>query len=1034
MSAGERVGYDAFLSYSHRDATVAGWLHQRLERFARPLFRLRAMRIFRDTANLAMNAALSNKVLDAVDASRCFLLVASPSAAESPWVVREARHFLERGANQGAAFGIVLVSGQTPWTGPGPVGEDTRAAIAPALLELLEQHGLEPLVVDLRVYRPQRWPDRDCRRAIAQIAAFVLGRELDAVFGDHRRRNALRWGAVATTAVAVVATVGALAVHARQQRKRDEALRQAQARHDEALREADKGFAAGAFEQRAAHLAKAYALGDAEHDVLVGLARAMREVDKTTVLSRTGASIDALAFSPDGRVLTAVSHDAIRVWDLTTHDQRCHRSAAIDAASIAVRGDRALIETTPPTPDDVGGSAMIVDISNCQVVARIDGAAAVGLSDDGSRIATSAGRDIVVRDALGVEVGRATASDAILAAHLNSSGDHVVVATRDTLEMLAVGAPPVWTVREHHDGSVRFVTMYGGTLLAVVTNKPRTVRVFNLTGKLVAEGDLPLTEGGIHSVRAAGDAALVATANGGPVLGWSVGQQHGFEFPVPPAGALLSAISDACAAQGTPFIYAAEAASISPGVIAYEASSAMPVAVASVPSGRVTTLRFSPSCDRLAIAGEDGSLQVVVTQGQVAVSPVVGRPTDLGFGDAQQLIVRSTTAAPEPVSSPDGDPTKEMRRVLDRALHPPPPTGELAVETFAVATDGTLHPDHRRVFRDAKEIAHDRAAKRVVVVGLGKLRMYGNSDEHPVITLPVDEDHGWSVWFDEGSARWAMADGTRTEVYDGGTLLARIDGPSTLDDGYAVVDRKHGVELYDVAGVPRDHWHTPEATVIAPGIEEVCRVQARRDAGVVALAGCDGTVEVWDLHARKIAMLLSTRTDSPGDVEIAVDTTGSRLAVEVPGGENALYDAHTGRKAAVFGEPAFRGFCPTGELYALVQADGRTAIYKASDGQLVTRLSDASAILGPFGFSPDCRALAFARADRALMIYDLTTKRLVSTIDGPAPETTLASDVAWRPDGEQLFIGVSPSLVVGIDVGPERRAAAEVERLLGGPP
>ena len=68
------------------------------------------------------------------------------------------------------------------------------------------------------------------------------------------------------------------------------------------------------------------------------------------------------------------------------------------------------------------------------------------------------------------------------------------------------------------------------------------------------------------------------------------------------------------------------------------------------------------------------------------------------------------------------------------------------------------------------------------------------------------------------------------------------------------------------------------------------------------------------------------------------------------------------------------------------------------------------------------------------MIYDLTTKRLVSTIDGPAPETTLASDVAWRPDGEQLFIGVSPSLVVGIDVGPERRAAAEVERLLGGPP
>jgi hypothetical protein len=51
-------GYDGFLSYSHEhDAVLGPTLQAELERFAKPWYRIRALRIFRDTVSLAANPA-----------------------------------------------------------------------------------------------------------------------------------------------------------------------------------------------------------------------------------------------------------------------------------------------------------------------------------------------------------------------------------------------------------------------------------------------------------------------------------------------------------------------------------------------------------------------------------------------------------------------------------------------------------------------------------------------------------------------------------------------------------------------------------------------------------------------------------------------------------------------------------------------------------------------------------------------------------------------------------------------------------------
>ena len=85
----ETASYAAFISYSHAvDGSLAPALQQALHRFAKPWYRLRALRVFRDESTLAVSPGLWSSIEQALAGSRCFILLASPEAAASPWVQR----------------------------------------------------------------------------------------------------------------------------------------------------------------------------------------------------------------------------------------------------------------------------------------------------------------------------------------------------------------------------------------------------------------------------------------------------------------------------------------------------------------------------------------------------------------------------------------------------------------------------------------------------------------------------------------------------------------------------------------------------------------------------------------------------------------------------------------------------------------------------------------------------------------------------------------------------------------------------------
>ena len=88
--------YDGFISYSHAaDDLLAPRLQAGLQRFAKPWWKRRALRIFRDEASLAANPHLWSSITDALDQSGWFILLLSPDAANSEWVNKETEYWLE---------------------------------------------------------------------------------------------------------------------------------------------------------------------------------------------------------------------------------------------------------------------------------------------------------------------------------------------------------------------------------------------------------------------------------------------------------------------------------------------------------------------------------------------------------------------------------------------------------------------------------------------------------------------------------------------------------------------------------------------------------------------------------------------------------------------------------------------------------------------------------------------------------------------------------------------------------------------------
>lgn len=219
------IQYRAFISYSHRDAAWAAWLHRSLERYRPPKSLIgtstargevpkRLVPIFKDRDELPSATDLGVLINAALQGSAAQIIVCSPQSAKSKWVNEEILAFKRLGRED--RIFCIIVDGE-PNASDLP-GREAEECFPPALRFRLGSDGnlstarTEPIAADAR-------PGKDGKNnAKLKLISGLLGVGYDTLRRrEQQRRNARLFAFSCAAAAGMVLTSG-LAAYALVQR------------------------------------------------------------------------------------------------------------------------------------------------------------------------------------------------------------------------------------------------------------------------------------------------------------------------------------------------------------------------------------------------------------------------------------------------------------------------------------------------------------------------------------------------------------------------------------------------------------------------------------------------------------------------------------------------------------------------------------------------------------------------------------------------------------------------------------------------
>jgi WD40 repeat protein len=183
------MSYDAFLSYSHgASQRLAAAIELTLEGLGKRWDERRALMVFRDVSKQSVTSDLAGDLLARLDASRFFILLASPEAARSPWVAQEVRHWLNtKGIGK---LLLALIGGDLVWDSGAGRFDAARTTALPDLLR--DAYAAEPKWVDFRWALGEEGLGIGHERfadCVADLSAAIQGRSKDEVVGAQLREH-----------------------------------------------------------------------------------------------------------------------------------------------------------------------------------------------------------------------------------------------------------------------------------------------------------------------------------------------------------------------------------------------------------------------------------------------------------------------------------------------------------------------------------------------------------------------------------------------------------------------------------------------------------------------------------------------------------------------------------------------------------------------------------------------------------------------------------------------------------------------------
>lgn len=192
--------YKAFISYSHaQDKNFSPVLQRSLETFAKKWHQIRRIRVFRDESNLTVTPSLWSSIEESLENSEYFIYLASPEAAESLWVKKEIKWWMDNKDKKN--FLIVLTSGTIIWDN---ITNDFNKVTSTAIShELFGQFHDEPLYLDLRWIKNSKInvssSSAKFQSEVAILASVLLNEDKDNLIGYNAQQIEIRKKFLQTT-------------------------------------------------------------------------------------------------------------------------------------------------------------------------------------------------------------------------------------------------------------------------------------------------------------------------------------------------------------------------------------------------------------------------------------------------------------------------------------------------------------------------------------------------------------------------------------------------------------------------------------------------------------------------------------------------------------------------------------------------------------------------------------------------------------------------------------------------------------------
>ena len=883
---------------------IAEALQAEIQTFARPWYRPRILRVFRDETNLAAAPELWPEIEHALSESKWLILMASPHAARSLWVRKEVEWWL---ANRPAdRILIAWTSGRLLWDDGARdflwTTDENGTDALPA--ELAGVFTSVPRWIDLRHLNGtfgaeragQRTHGRTRRRGlqlgdlVAEFAAPILGMAKDELVGEHikqrrRTRRTIQGVIAGLTALALFASAAAAVAVV----QRQDALLRLDIATSRQLA-ADAGLKLNSDPQLSALLSLA---AFTVHDTPEARAALLSElqyfqdqgIDRFITTQLT--DVKRVAFSPDGRTLAVSNmHNDVELWDTATYSRTAVLSGKVagylaeenglQLSGLAFSPDGRILAAASTDHSDV----ILWDVARRTKLATLfieesgsdpdPGITSISFSPDGRLLAVGTGRkyhnEVILWDVASRKIiGR-------LSGHANGVSSVAFSPDGQTLASGGFDSVILWNVKRLAKVGTLKATFVNGLSFSPDGHVLAVGSEFGLTLWNVADSRLlgslsPAT--GITSVAFSPDGSELVSGGHSGKAGFGL---HG-------TGAANVTLWDV-ARRRQIFSFAGH-------------------------SGPVNSVAFSPNGQLIASGADDGNAILWQVAREDRLRSVLPSNTR-GSGQA----VRGVAFTPDGriLVAPAAEPGEvNLWNVSHRTLITTLPISSDELTGIAVSHDG-----REIAASTGTEVSLWSLTQRSYISSLddiGDVFAFSPDDQRLAVGLSVMD-----LWNVAGGAGYSTVP---CPLYYSDSSLA-----FSPDGGIIAACTNSNIILWDARRL------TKVATLSGGANAEVSALQFSPDGRTLAVGDFDGTISLWDVAQRRQLALLSGHTGSVSDLEFSPD---GRMLASGSDNEVILWDVNSPTQIGTFPNKVVRtsqiAFSPDNRVLAVDDDDGNVYLW-----------------------------------------------------------------------------------------------------------